>query len=631
MITDQSCRALRAHFHDYANNTLAQEDREQLEAHMRTCESCRNGVKSLCEVNGLLHGAFDSGAVSRDFSDKMNKRLVSLATPSQALPDVEEEEPAGQPFMSESFSRRFAGAPWWAVSAAMHVLALLLATLISVTIELPKPEDALVTVTELAPAPVIKAEAKKPEVKAAQALESKHDTPPTDPTSKEASDIVVPPDILEKAELGDHFETINLDRPDTGSAFGNPDAHMFHSVKGSDDAAGGGGSGGSSLEDMIGVGGASSPGEGGGWGGGKGTGTGVDSGGGPGSFGNRNGGGRRLMVKKHGGSKATEGAVDLALKWLAYHQEPDGHWDSKKYQGGGGSDMADTGLALLAFLGAGHTEKVGEHKQTVLCAVAWLKSKQTANGLFENRLEGSVNGPGYRTAIATLALAEAAGMANVKETREAAQKAVDYCINIHQQGEGSEKGGWRYNAKTDPDISVAGWFIMAIKSAKVSGLAVDPASFEGAIKMLDKLEIKNVAQGSYGPASAFGYTTSNSPNGRRCAIGNLARQFLGWKKEDLQSSVEYFMEKYGTPDAGKEDLYYWYYGTLCVFQQGGDIWKKWNAGMKKSLCESQCKQGDDTGSWDPKGDYSQHWGRVGQTALGALCLEVYYRYQQLHQ
>src|SRR5208283_3009709 len=99
--------------------------------------------------------------------------------------------------------------------------------------------------------------------------------------------------------LGDHWETINPDRPDTHSAFGNPDSHFFYSVKGNDEPEGGGGQNGvGSLEDV-----------------------------------NRNGGGRRLMVKKHGGSVATENAVDLALQWLAYHQELDGHWNSEKYQG----------------------------------------------------------------------------------------------------------------------------------------------------------------------------------------------------------------------------------------------------------------------------------------------------------
>jgi hypothetical protein len=541
----------------------------------------------------------------------------------------EEAAPEGeQPFLYSVTGHT----PWWIVSILLHVLVILLAGLVSMTMDLPKPEEALVTVTELQPAPVIKTEEKKPEVKSEHVLESKHDTPPTDPNSKEASDIVVPPDILEKAELGDHFETINLDRPDTHSAFGNPDAHMFHSVKGNDDAAGGGGSGGASLEDMIGVGGAASPGTGGGWGGGHGTGTGVDTGSGHGSFGQRGGGGRRLMVKRHGGSKQTEGAVDLALKWLAYHQEADGHWDAKKYNGMK-VDTAVTGMALLAFLGAGHTEKVGEYKSHVQKAVTWLKSKQAANGcVFDTTDEGGHRGIGYPCAIATMALAEAAGMANIPDTKAAAQKAITYCTDLHQQGDGSDKLGFRYAPKSAGDISVSGWFVMALKSAKVAGLAVNHASFDGAIKFIDTCEKKGVAGGEYGPASEYSYMPGGDANVRRDAIGNLCRQFLGWKKEDLQSSVELFVKK-SIPNWGANgesvDLYYWYYGTLCVFQQGGELWKMWNEGMKKALVENQIKQGEDAGSWNPTGAFSNEWGRVGQTALACLCLEVYYRYVQL--
>ncbi|MCY3017724.1 MAG: terpene cyclase/mutase family protein [Planctomycetota bacterium] len=531
--------------------------------------------------------------------------------------------------------------PWWIVSILLHALVITLAGLMSMNIDLGGDEDAVVMVTELAPRPEIKDAPKteSQEKKSEFVLQSKHDTPPTDPTSKEASDIVVPPDILAKAELGDHFETINPDRPDTHSAFGNPDAHMFHSVKGSDDAAGGGGMGGNSLEDLIGVGGAASPGSGGGWGGGHGTGTGVDNGSGHGSFGSRTGGGRRLMVKRHGGSRATESGVDAALRWLAYHQEADGHWDAKKYGAEPKTDTACTGFALLAFLGAGHTEKVGEYKGNVQRAVAWLKSKQDADGLIWDTSDDNAGhrAKGYPGAIATLSMAEAAGMANVPDTRAAAQKAINYCTEKHQQGEGSDKGGWRYGPKMEPDLSVSGWFIMALKSAKVAGLNVNPGSFDGAIKFLDTVEKKDAGGGSgYGPASRYWYMANNEHGQtahRLGAIGNLARQFLGWKKEDLQSSVEWFVTKGGVPAWGANgesvDLYYWYYGTLCVFQQGGDIWKRWNDSMKAALTANQCKQGDEAGSWNPVGEFSGEWGRVGQTAIGCLCLEVYYRYQQL--
>jgi len=520
-------------------------------------------------------------------------------------------------------------APWWGISFVFHVLAILLVSLITMAVGIQESNEAVIVTTNLERIPqTVQQELPRPESK--NVLESKHDTPPTDPTSTVASDIVVPPDILAKAELGDHFETINPDRPDTQSAFGNPDAHMFHSVQGNDDAAGGGGTGGVSLEDTIGVGGASSPGTGGGWGGGHGTGTGVDTGSGHGSFGQRNGGGRRLMVMRHGGSRATESGVDRALKWLAAHQEVDGHWDCVKY-GGKQADVAVTGFALLAFLGAGHTEKVGQYKDNVKRAVYWLISIQSDDGKYYK--QGETHGIGYHHAIAGLAMAEAAGMGRVAETVKSAQKGIDYSTEKHQQGEMSDKLGWRYGPKEKGDLSVTGWFVMQLKSAKVAGLKVNPASFEGAIKFLDSVEEKGPAGDAYG-GNRYGYTSPGHAT-RVTAIGNLCRQFLGWKREDLQGGVEFFVNQGGMPEwdgnGGKVDLYYWYYGTLCVFQQGGDLWKRWNDALKKALVENQRKGGDEDGSWDPVGAYSEYWGRVGQTAIACLCMEVYYRYLPLYK
>ncbi len=524
-------------------------------------------------------------------------------------------------------------APWWMVSVVFHILLIILAYMFSIAINLDTDErEPLVTVTQLM-RPTDPIDDKKPKEEIKSALMSDRDTHPTDEKSTEVSNIEVPKNILAQAEIGDHFETINMDRPDTHSAFGTPDSHMFHSVKGSDDAAGGGGTGGATLEDMIGAGAARSPGSGGGWGGGKGTGVGNDSGSGRGSFGSRNGGGRKLMVKRHGGSKQTENAVDGALRWLAFHQEADGHWDSKKYGANGVVDEADTAYALLAFLGAGHSEKVGDYKDNVRRAVAWLKSKQAANGAI---------GASYSAGITAIAMAEAAAMANVPDTRDSADKAIHYCTEVHQSGEGSDRLGWHYgpNPQKCGDTSVSGWFIMALKSAKVAGLHVNPAAFDGAIKYLEAAEKKGVGgDPGYAPPSTFCYqvapvTLAQAGGGyRTTAIGCLCRQFMGWKKEDLQSSVEGFVAQGGLPawagNGERVDLYYWYYGTLCTFQQGGDLWKRWNEALKKALTDNQRKDGDDTGSWDPVGQFSPNWGRVGQTAIGCLCLEVYYRYQKL--
>ena len=189
---------------------------------------------------------------------------------------------------------------------------------------------------------------------------------------------------------------------------------------------------------------------------------------------------------------------------------------------------------------------------------------------------------------------------------------------------------------------------MAIKSAKVAGLSVNPASFEGAGSFLDSVEIKNFPPD---PANAYdngrhryGYLNPSMNEAKerpmRTAIGCLCRQFLGTPKDELIGGVEWFMNTPGNrggelPCKEKVNLYYWYYGTLCTFQQGGDIWKRWNTAMKTTLVDLQRKGGDDDGSWDPENTpgggnaWGAMWGRVGQTALSALCLEVYYRYMQL--
>ena len=77
-------------------------------------------------------------------------------------------------------------------------------------------------------------------------------------------------------------------------------------------------------------------------------------------------------------------------------------------------------------------------------------------------------------------------------------------------------------------------------------------------------------------------------------------------------------------------LYYWYYGTLAMFQMGKPYWPKWNSAMRRMLLKRQCKKGDDRGSWPPVGRDGRYAGRAYATALNVLNLEIYYRYLPLH-
>lgn len=505
---------------------------------------------------------------------------------------VQEEVQVENGGMFDAVSDTVGPAPWWVISGAFHGLLLLLVTLISMAIIRPSESDIIIT-TSLEKSKPPEYDPKKPRDVFKTSVQAPEDGP-----------VVEHPIVThDEVEVSDHIET--ADDMDMQKANGD-----------SQDAISDVPFGGVGFVAALGLGGGSG-----------------------GSHGQRGEGGRRRLVIKGGGGQATESSVEAALRWLAKHQETDGHWDTKKYGSDQKTDTACTSLALLAFLGAGHTEKIGRYKENVKRAVTWLKSHQNADGLvFDQTDAGAHRGVGYPHAIAGMALAEAAGMANVPDTKASAQKAIDYSTKTHQQGEGYDKRGFRYKAKDAGDLSVSGWYVMQLKSAKVAGLAVDQNSFDGAIKFLDSVERKGAGgDKGYGPASVYSYMPGNPHEQtahRLTAIGNLCRQFLGWKKEDLQASVSWFVEKGGVPSGWGEaetDLYYWYYGTLCTFQQGGDIWKQWNEAMKKTFCGNQRQGGDEDGSWDPVGSYSKEWGRVGQTAICVLCLEVYYRYLPMYK
>ncbi|HTL53351.1 MAG TPA: prenyltransferase/squalene oxidase repeat-containing protein, partial [Planctomycetota bacterium] len=372
------------------------------------------------------------------------------------LPVDENQDEGRDDSVLDSLGRNLGPVPWWIVSTLFHVVLFVLFILMMT--EVPK-DTTIVTIkgapVEQIPPPPEEEKKKVDVVKNDRLVEFNTDAPPV-------PDAVVP---MEHIEDNTHNET--EDDMDSHTARG--DLKNIGTVN----------LGGYGAVGVMGVGG----------------------GGGGGAYGTRTGGGRKKAAIKGGGSKGSESAVDLALEWLAKHQEPDGHWDTVKYaaQESGKCDTAATGLATLAFLGAGHTDRRGEWKDNVKRATDWIIKQQNADGCVmpgANGKEASY-GPGYHHAICGLALAECYGMAKSPNIKDAAQKAINYSVDKHQDGTGSDKKGWRYAAKTAGDISVSGWFIMQLKSARLAGLAVPQDGFQGAIAFLDSVEVKGQAGDPY--------------------------------------------------------------------------------------------------------------------------------------
>ena len=372
---------------------------------------------------------------------------------------------------------------------------------------------------------------------------------------------------------------------------------------------------------------------GGGVGSGKGTGKNPGAGGSGFGFGSR--GMKKGMLGSGGGTKQTERAVAAALAWLARHQNPDGSW-SLDYHGrcrgpgctGPGSADAPggaTALALLPFLAAGQTHETrGPYKSNIYAGITWMISHQKPTGDLSVTTGQTQM---YSHGLCTIMLCEAYGMSHDKRLETPAKAALHFIIS----GQDQQTGGWRYTHKVaDADTSVVGWQVMALKSGMMAGLlgTADHGAFELVKKWLDAVG-KGTSKG------LFSYTVPSGATDTMTAVGLLCTQYLGAHYSDprIIEGTKFLMAN--LPSASNGKVYYWYYATQVMHNQPGPDWDKWNRQQRTVLIKSQCGDtGCANGSWDPqKGmpEWAGPGGRLMMTSLGALTLEVYYRYLPLYK
>ncbi len=120
-------------------------------------------------------------------------------------------------------------------------------------------------------------------------------------------------------------------------------------------------------------------------------------------------------------------------------------------------------------------------------------------------------------------------MSRDNSLRETAQLAVNYC----QDWQDPQLGGWRYRPRNDSDLSVTGWYVMALTSARMAGLSTDKQVLDNANKYLDLVSTPG--------RSLYYYTHYSVPtneglvellNKAMTAEGLLCRLYLGWSPTD---------------------------------------------------------------------------------------------------
>ncbi|HEY0983283.1 prenyltransferase/squalene oxidase repeat-containing protein [Schlesneria sp.] len=337
---------------------------------------------------------------------------------------------------------------------------------------------------------------------------------------------------------------------------------------------------------------------------------------------------RAALVKRMGGTDASEAAVARGLVWLKNHQRFDGSWnfnhahypacDCSMPGYMDNNPNAATAMALMAFLGAGQTHEEGEYQTEVLKGLDFLMQNgmEVESGIcFYGNLAGP---PTYYThGLATIALSEALAMTGDARLRPVVTGAVEFLVATQELG-----GGWRYYPGQPGDTSVVGWQLMALKSAQCSRIPIPQRVFSGIDQFLVGVSSMRGSQYAYTPQRR------DAPTPSMTAVGLLSRMYLEWKDNGRLAAGVRLLDEHG-PDYN--DMYYNYYATQVMHHWGGAEWDRWNLVMRERLIRTQIQEGHATGSWDVADYHGRGGGRLYMTTLALLTLEVYYRHLPLYQ
>lgn len=368
--------------------------------------------------------------------------------------------------------------------------------------------------------------------------------------------------------------------------------------------------------------------------------------------------------------------------WCFNHREGDHSCEACRCGNPGSYPQAlngATALVLLAYLGAGYTHLEGKYKEEVAAGLRFLIEAQQPDGSLMD-----ISGRMYSHGLATFALCEALAMTRYDYNKpdplpplpatteidpdqlaraaegkpivdsedpfsdaaaaEDADEAIlaedpppiqlDELTHAAQSGitfiEKAQhlRGGWRYTPGQAGDTSVVGWQMMALKSAYLAGLDVNPRTVKKAIGFLNYVADDRVG-------SCYGYTSGNRkrnvdlrrPINATTPIGLLCRMYTGWGHSERGLAVGVArLEKCAQRGKG---MYFYYYATQVMHHYEGPAWEIWNAWMRDYLVKTQNRKGSETGSWFFTGPHDDA-GRLYCTAMATMTLEVYYRYSPIY-
>ena len=282
-----------------------------------------------------------------------------------------------------------------------------------------------------------------------------------------------------------------------------------------------------------------------------------------------------------------EGCVDRALAWIASQQAPDGSFPTPP-----SAQPAVTSLCVLAFLSRGYQPGIGPYGAQLNRAIDFVLECQMPDGLFSYEAPEPFHAPfrashtaTYNHAIAGLMLSEVFGHvsgARSKAVKQCVQRALQYTLNLQGRPKQypNDKGGWRYlyiqraPANADSDLSVTGWQLMFLRSARNAEFKVPQQYIDDAMDYIHRTW--NERKGMFHYEISASQSDRYSRGLMGSAILSLALGGQHQSPEALAAGdwlLAHPFRDFGEQVGGSDRFFYsTYYCSQAAAQLGGHYW-----------------------------------------------------------
>jgi len=339
-----------------------------------------------------------------------------------------------------------------------------------------------------------------------------------------------------------------------------------------------------------------------------------------------------------------ESAVDRGLAHLASIQEEDGRFPSEE-----SAQPAVTSLAVMAFLSRGHMPDEGKYGARISRAIDFVLSTQKRRGYFSLLpvtppvSHGSpAQSVTYNHSIAGLMLGEVYGMTSGERSKKI-EAAITTALIYHREVQTRQKekpsdiGGFRYGYPEGPnahsDMSVTGWALMFLRSARNAEFNVPKQYFDEGLDFVERCYEKDSAQHEKG---VFRYRPLESEPAAnpQITLANTASSMLtlilGGRHthEGIAAGAEWFRTR-DYPRPWQDGYYYLssYYSSQATAQVGGDTWNQIFPQIARNLLAEQAKEGN----WPIAGGAERNYGTAYSTSLAILALTPAYQLLPIYQ